>query len=100
MLQGGIIVIYKRCIEEPEIHEKIKRMTSGRKKLVTKRITHYPSIGDHIRAGEIIIEKEYKNAFQRPSYMPIDYIANMLLTKIFISYQENDVLPDKEIFIV
>ena len=100
MLQDGVIVIYKRCLEEPEIHEKVKRMPSGRKKLVTKRITHYPSIGDHIRAGDIIIEKECKNAFRRPSYMPIDYIANKLLPKIFISYQENGALPEKEIFII
>lgn len=101
LLQDGIIFIYKRCLEEPEIHSKVRRTSSGRKKLITKRITHIPSICAHVNSGDIIVEKECKNAFQRPLFesMPLDYIAYRLLIHIFTRYQEYGVLPEKEAFI-
>ena len=34
----GLITISKDSMVEPEIHEKLKRMPSGRKKLIVKRI--------------------------------------------------------------
>lgn len=34
----GLIRIQRSCFQEPEIHEKIKRMPSGRKKHIVKRI--------------------------------------------------------------
>ena len=35
----GTITIARDCFAEPEIHEKLKKMPSGRKKLITKRIS-------------------------------------------------------------
>ena len=95
----GEILIYKCCLEEPEIHTKIKRRPSGRKYEEVKRVTHFPNVVEHIRNGDVIIEKECFNAFKRYSGMEIDYIALQLLCKIFTYYQENGCLPEKEGFI-
>lgn len=46
-LYDGLITISRSCFAEPEIHEKLKKMPSGRKKLITKRIpvkVDYPQI--------------------------------------------------------
>ena len=101
LLQDGVIFIYKRCLEEPEIHSKIKRTASGRKKMIIKRITYVPSICDHVRNGDIIVEKECKNAFRhfRFKSIPLDYIAYRLLGCIFTRYQEDGILPEREYFI-
>jgi len=62
LLYDGSFIIYKDCLEEPEIHAKYKKMHSGRRKLVVKRISHFPDIYAHINNGKIIIEKECKNS--------------------------------------
>lgn len=95
----GVIMIHKRCLEEPEIHTSIKRRPSGRKYESVKRITHVPRIGDHIRCGDIVIEKECRNAFRRGNSSEKDYIALAILIKIFEFYQKNGHLPEKEGFI-
>lgn len=94
----GEIVIYKRCLEEPEIHTKIKRRPSGRKYEEVKRITHFPLIASHIEHGDIVIEKECINAFRRYT-LDVDYIAYRLLIKIFLYYQQKGFLPEQECFI-
>ena len=46
-IYDGTITIQRSCFLEAEIHEKIKKMPSGKKKLVTKRVpveVDYPSI--------------------------------------------------------
>ena len=93
----GVITIYKRCLEEPEIHTRIKRRPSGKKYESIKRITHIPDISKHLNNGDVIIEKECKNACRRGN-MKTDYIAYRLLMKIFIYYQENGILPEHEMF--
>ena len=100
LLQDGVIVICKRCLEEPEINTHIRRRPSGRKYTEVKRITHVPSLGTHLKNGDIVIEKECKNAFRKPSYAPVDYIALRLLYRIFKAYQETGELPEKEMFII
>ena len=95
----GEIVIYKRCLETPEIHTKIKCKPSGRKYEEEKRITHFPNVIDHIQKGDIIIEKECFNAFRHYANIEMDYIAYRLIVKIFAYYQENGCLPEKEGFI-
>lgn len=46
-LQDGEFTIYKRCLEEPEIHEKIVKLPSHRKKKIVKRIIHVPHINNY-----------------------------------------------------
>ena len=94
----GEIWIYKRCLEEPEIHIKIKRRPSGRKYEEIKRITHVPSVLKHIKNNDVVIEKECANAFRRSGNIDVDYIAYRLIDKIFTYYQEHGCLPEKEGF--
>ena len=96
----GVIVIYKRCLEEPEIHTKTVRRPSGRKYERVKRITHVPNILRHIKNGDIVIEKECFNAFRRCGWVDVDYIAYNLLYYIFVYYQEKGCLPEDEMFAV
>lgn len=47
-----MITISRDCFAEPEIHEKLKKMPSGRKKLITKRIpvsVDYPHVNSKIK---------------------------------------------------
>ena len=99
LLYDGSFIIYKDCLEEPEIHTKLKKMPSGRKKVVEKRIPHFPHIYKHIENGKIVIEKECKNAFKRYSETSIDYIAYLLLIHIFEKYQLDGYLVENDGFI-
>lgn len=42
-IRDGSIWIPKSCFSEPEIHEKLKRIPSGRKRMVIKRIPEWVS---------------------------------------------------------
>jgi hypothetical protein len=95
----GIILIYKQCLEEPEIHTRMQRRSSGRKYESIKIITHIPDINKHIMDGNIIIDRECKNAIRRGSGSIVDYIAHKLLLKIFVYYQEKGVLPEIAAFV-
>ena len=55
-LYDGLITISRSCFAEPEIHEKLKKMPSGRKKLITKRIPVKVDYPQMISDGRIIIE--------------------------------------------
>ena len=99
LLQDGLIVIYKRCLEEPELHTRNRRMPGGKKVPITKRITHVPSIEKHVASRDIIVEKECKNAFRRPAHAPIDHIAYQLLVHTFERYQKDGILPEEESFL-
>jgi len=99
LLYDGSFVIYKDCLEKPEIHTKLKKMPSGRKKIIEKRITHVPDIIKYVNDKRIVMEKECKNAFKRGATMPIDYIAYMLILHIFERFQLDGELPEKESFI-
>ena len=96
-LYDGSFIIYKDCLEEPEIHIKRKKMPSGRTKLVEKRIVHFPNLFEHLENRKIVIEKECKNAF-KVQEMPIDFIASQLLLHVFERYQLEGELPEKEMF--
>ena len=99
-LQDGVIIINKCCLEEPEIHRKLLKMPSGKKRMIEKRIICSPSIAKHIHDGNIIIEKPCKNDFARDGYSSIKYyLAYHLLYKIFETYQKEGKLPDFEVFV-
>ena len=97
----GIFTIKLTSLEEPEIHEKMKKMPSGRKKRIVKRITHTVGICEKYIDGEIIINQNCKNAFVRGSCQEIDmdYIALHLLYNIYEEYQKNGELPESMSFI-
>lgn len=99
-LLDGEILIYKKCLEEPEIHMKVEKTPSGKKRIYEKRIVHTPSIGKHIGNREIVIEKKCKNEFKIYTTSDNDcYLAGKLLIKIFEAYQKDGKLPEEETFI-
>lgn len=99
-LLDGVITIYKKCLEEPEIHIKKKKTASGKKVTYEKRIIHTPSIGMYIEDGNIVIEKKCKNEFHRSESNDVEcYLAYRLLVKIFETYQKDGVLPSEECFL-
>ncbi|MDM8196214.1 hypothetical protein QUV98_07785 [Massilimicrobiota timonensis] len=97
LLYDGLILIKKSSLEEPKIHEKIKKMPNHRKKRVIKKITHFVDVEQKIKNGDIEIIKDCKNEF---SQFSLDrYIATHLLHVIYIKYQELGSLPTKIMFI-
>ena len=99
-LLDGIFCIYKRYLEEPEIHINNKKMPLGKRTAIEKRIVHTPSVGNHILNGDIVIEKKCKNKFKRMAASEVDcYLADKLLTKIFEAYQREGTLPNEESFL-
>lgn len=96
----GSFTIAKSCLEEPEIHRRVKKTPKGKKKFVEKIIVHTPDINAHIASGDVVIDNlcgvdmiRNKSSFSRPS------IVHSLLDKVFISYQECGHLPDEVCFI-
>ena len=92
-LLDGTITIQRDCFAEPEIHEKFKKMPSGRKKLVKKRIpvdVHYVEM---IEDGRIIV-KNCRNCWHTETDREIDVMAGHLLFYIFQRYQEEGKIPE------
>lgn len=88
----GLITIQKECFQEPEIHQKLKRMPSGRKRLVTKKIpvdVDYPTMIDK---GLITIENS-KYAWHIYSD-GVDAMAYEVIYKILYEYQIEGVIPE------
>lgn len=91
-IYDGTITINKSCLIEAEIHEKIKKMPNGRKKLIVKRIPKSIDIFEMIAQGQIQIENS-KNTWKM--LQSFDYIAISLCKIIFHEYQLNGILPEK-----
>lgn len=95
----GMFTIQKSALEEPEIHEKVVRGPNGRKRLVRKKITHFPNICAHIEDGTVKVDElcGVDVAFKEQGMHP--RCASILLGRVFQRYMEDGVLPDKEGFI-
>ena len=88
--EDGEIYIERNSFIEPEIHEKLKRMPSGRKKLIVKRVPNDVPYEDYIKSGII----KYKNASNTwRTYLGVDVIALSIIRKIYYDYQETGEIP-------
>lgn len=87
----GLITISKDALVKPEIHEKIKRMPSGKKKLVKKLIHRRVDRSELIQSEKIIVENSCFCFRQHDNGCGV--IAGRLLYKIFDQYQDNGILP-------
>ena len=93
-LYDGSITIAKKCFVEPEIHQKLKKMPSGRKKLVVKRIPVSVDFGQMIEDGLIEVQS-CSNCWQLTEDEPhIDIMVCRLLLKLFDQYQEDGIIPE------
>ena len=94
-ISDGIILIQKECFIEPEIHTKIKKMSSGRKKLITKIIPLNVDFGNFIIEGKIIVENCSNCWHKIMNELQIDMMACRLLYHIFQRYQTDGKIPEK-----
>lgn len=95
-IYDGILTISKHCFIEPEIHQRVRRMPSGKKKLVTKRIPREVDINAGLQSGKISIEN-CSNAWHLlncSDNLKIDLTAMRLLFIMFEEYQKIGKIPE------
>ena len=90
-IYDGIITIDKRSLVEPEIHEKLKKQPSGRKKLITKRIPREVDYSGLITAGKI--KAENSKFCWRILDNGMGLIAIHIIFIIFDLYQSEGAIP-------
>lgn len=90
----GVISIKKECFVEPEIHEKIKRMPSGKKKQVIKRVPVSVDYGMYLENGMIEVENCSNCWHTIPEENGVDIMILHLLFKLFLKYQETGKIPE------
>ncbi len=86
-LLDGLITIPRDCFAEPEMHEKIKKMPSGRKKRIIKRIPIDVDYGQMVEDGKITVEN-CSNTWYYSPIKNIDIMAFCILERVFRQYQE------------
>lgn len=89
----GLIVVEKACFVEPEIHEKIRKMSSGRKRRVIKKIPRSVDYEGLLRKGSIKVENCSNCWRLSDDDLQIDVMALMLLFRLFREYQEIGAVP-------
>ena len=87
----GIITICRDCFQEPKIHKKMKKMPSGKRKLVIKRIVVDVDYLSMIQEERIMIENS-KNCWSRCEN-GIDIMAMRLLSNLFKEFQIEGKIP-------
>ncbi len=93
-VRDGSITITKSCFVEPDIHKKVKKMPSGRKKFVVKRIPVSVDYRKMIVDGLIKVEN-FGNCWQLSDEInKVDITALHILSKIFKEYQINGEIPE------
>lgn len=87
----GRIYIDKDSFVEPTIREKLKKMPSGRKKLIVKRIHNEADYSKLIEEGKIEIEN---CSGTWKTYDGIDFMAMRLVRQIFDEYQDTGIISE------
>ena len=90
----GLITISKDSMVEPEIYEKLKRMPSGRKKLIVKRIRRDVNYSALLDAGKITIENSRYCWHLVGTEKNIGMIAMRIVFRIYDHYQDKGTLPE------
>ena len=88
----GYIIIPKSCFVEPEIHQKLKRMPSGKKKLIIKRVPVDVDYEKMVEDG--LIEVHNCSNCWRTYKKNIDSMAFGILFQLFYQYQDEGKIPD------
>lgn len=93
-LYDGKIVISRECFAESEIHEKIKEMPSGKKKLISKRIPVPVDYEKMLEDGLIKVENCGNCWKVMDDELSVDVMAGQILFYIFRKYQEEGKTPE------
>lgn len=91
-VEDGEIFIERKAFVEPEIHEKVKKVSSGRKRLVVKRVAKEVPWTDLFESGRIKV-KNCSNTWKNGD-LGIDFMAQNILFKLFGEYQKTGKLPE------
>ena len=92
-IRDGLIIVDKSCFTKPEIHQKTKRMPSGRKKIVTKKIPVSTDYSKMIEEGLIEVEN-CSHCWKKTGEKNIDAMALRMLFKLFYQYQKEGGIPE------
>ena len=90
----GFITIQRNCFLEPEIHEKLKKMPSDKKTLITKRIPVYVNYTKYIEDGLIVVDNCSNCWNTTDNEKRIDVMALHILFCLFLRYQEQGTMPE------
>lgn len=90
----GCITIQRSCFVEPEIHRKRKKMPSGKKKVVTKRIPVNVDYRKMIKDGFIEVENCSNCWETTEDEKQIDVMALCILDRIVQEYQKESRIPE------
>lgn len=93
-IYDGLITISKDSMVDPEIHEKLKRMPSGRKKLIVKRIRRDVDYSALLAAGKITIENSRYCWRLVGTEKNIGMMAMRIIFRIYDHYQDEGTLPE------
>lgn len=93
-IYDGSITIHKSCFLEPAIYEKIKKMPSGRKRLVRKRIPVDVDYPGYIKEGLIVVENCSNCWKTTEDEKHVDVMALHILFSLFREYQEKGAPPE------
>ncbi|MBQ4071504.1 MAG: hypothetical protein IJD51_03720 [Clostridia bacterium] len=88
----GVITICKDALLEPEIREKLKRMSSGRKRMITKRIVRPVDYEALLASGKI--EVENSRFCYKILTCGIGCIAMRLIEHLFDTYQRDGIVKE------
>lgn len=90
----GRITISKDSMVEPEIHEKLKVMHSGKKKLIIKRLRRDVDFGALLYAGKITIENSCYCWHLVGTEKNIGMMAMKIVFRIYDHYQDEGTLSE------
>lgn len=93
-INDGTLTIQRSCFLEPEIHEKLKKMPSGKKKLITKRIPVNVNYLKYIEDGLIVVDNCSNCWNTTDDEKHIDIMALHILFNLFLRYQEQGTIPE------
>lgn len=94
----GTITISKECFVEPEIHEKLKKLPSGRRKIITKKIPVPVDYEKLIKEGFIVVDNCSYCWELTANESKTDVMVLHLLYKIFHGYQMEGRIPNNVSF--
>ncbi|MBQ2700027.1 MAG: hypothetical protein IJF65_02615 [Clostridia bacterium] len=92
-IMDGHICIKREAFAEPEIHERIRRLPSGRRRSVTKRVP-VPIDWSRILDEKWVTVENSRYCRHRYSW-GADRVAWHLMDSILMEYQKTGTIPDK-----
>ena len=93
-LYDGTITILKECFVEPEVHKRLKRQPSRRKKFIEKRIPIPVEYEKPLEGGQIVVDNCSNCWRTTDNELKVDVMACRLLNYIFLRYQEEGEVPE------